>query len=86
MDLMMPVLDGFETIRAIRADQRLPALPVVALTARAADDDRNRALSCGANDFVAKPVDPAQLKSVLDRYLAIGKHTAHSTDPAEQPT
>ena len=69
MDLMMPVLDGFETIRAIRADSRLPAVPVVALTARAAADDRNRALACGADDFVSKPVDPTQLKTVLDRYL-----------------
>jgi CheY-like chemotaxis protein len=69
MDLMMPVLDGFETIRAIRADSRLPAVPVVALSARAAADDRNRALACGADDFVSKPVDPTQLKTVLDRYL-----------------
>jgi len=69
MDLMMPVLDGFETIRAIRADSDLPAVPVVALTARAAADDRNRALACGADDFVSKPVDPTQLKTVLDRYL-----------------
>ena len=69
MDLMMPGLDGFETIRTLRADSALPALPVVALTARAADDDRNRALACGANDFVSKPVDPAQLKAVLDQYL-----------------
>jgi CheY-like chemotaxis protein len=79
MDLMMPVLDGFETIRAIRADSRLPAVPVVALTARAAADDRNRALACGADDFVSKPVDPTQLKTVLDRYLvkrASGAETA----------
>jgi CheY-like chemotaxis protein len=69
MDLMMPVMDGFETIQAIRSDTDLPALPVVALTARAADEDRQRAIACGANDFVSKPVDPAQLKGVLDQYL-----------------
>jgi len=87
MDLMMPVLDGFETIRAIRADSRLPAaLPVVALTARAAPDDRNKALACGANDFVSKPVDAAQLKAVLDRYLVEQDSDTRSTDTAWQQT
>jgi signal transduction histidine kinase/CheY-like chemotaxis protein len=69
MDLMMPAMDGYETIAAIRADLRLSALPVVALTARAADDDRQRAVRSGAHDFVSKPVDAAQLKAVLDHYL-----------------
>jgi signal transduction histidine kinase/CheY-like chemotaxis protein len=69
MDLMMPTMDGFETIRAIRADARLSTLPVLVLTARAAEDDRQRAVASGANDFVRKPVDAAQLKAVLDHYL-----------------
>jgi len=86
MDLMMPLLDGFETIRAIRADPRLPALPVVALTARAAADDRNRALACGANEFVSKPVEPAQLKAVLDRYLRKRRSATQSAETAGQQT
>ena len=86
MDLMMPVLDGFETIRTIRADQRLPALPVVALSARAAADDRNRALACGADEFVSKPVDPARLKSVLDHYLVSHDGSTQGTDTARQQT
>ena len=86
MDLMMPVLDGFETIRTIRADQHLPSLPVVALSARAAADDRNRALACGANDFVSKPVDPAQLKAILDQYLVSHDGGTHATDTARQQT
>jgi CheY-like chemotaxis protein len=86
MDLMMPVLDGFETIRMIRADQHLPALPVVALSARAAADDRNRALACGANEFVSKPVDPAQLKAILDHYIVSHDSATQATDTARQQT
>ncbi len=86
MDLMMPVLDGFETIRAIRSDAGLAALPIIALTARAADDDRNRAISCGATDFVSKPVDPTRLKQLLDRYLVPRRSHDRTSNIAGQPT
>lgn len=69
MDLMMPALDGFETIRRIRQDAGLSAIPIIALTAKTAGEDRRRALECGASDFLAKPVEPADLKLALDQYL-----------------
>ena len=69
MDLMMPELDGFEAIRKIRKNSAWSLLPVVALTARAAEEDRRQAIASGASDYLSKPVDASQLKSVLDRYL-----------------
>jgi len=69
MDLMMPNMDGFETMRRTRADATLAAIPVIALTAKTADDDRRLAFDSGACDFLTKPVEPADLKLALDRYL-----------------
>ncbi len=69
MDLMMPELDGVETIKQIKSDSRLSAIPVVALTARTADKDRQRALRGGACAFLAQPVELADLKLALDQYL-----------------
>ncbi len=69
MDLMMPELDGFETIKRIKSDEHLSGIPVIALTAKTADDDRQRALSSGACAFLAKPVELADLKLVLDQHL-----------------
>jgi signal transduction histidine kinase/CheY-like chemotaxis protein len=74
MDLMMPEMDGFETIQRIRATPELAHLYIVALTARAAEDDRKRTLSSGADEFLAKPVEPLHLKALLDRRIA-GKIT-----------
>jgi CheY-like chemotaxis protein len=69
MDLMMPELDGFETISRIKSDDALATIPIVALTAKTAAEDRQRARANGACDFLAKPVDPTELKRVLDRHL-----------------
>jgi two-component system chemotaxis sensor kinase CheA len=69
MDLMMPTLDGFETIRQIKQDADLAAVPIIALTAKTADEDRRHALEVGACDFLAKPVETADLKLALDQYL-----------------
>jgi len=69
LDLMMPEMDGYETIREIRAAASLKNLPFVVLTARAADEDRDRALALGANGYLSKPVEADDLKSMLDRLL-----------------
>jgi signal transduction histidine kinase/ActR/RegA family two-component response regulator len=69
LDLMMPELDGFETMSRIKADPGLAAIPIVAVTAKTADEDHRHALDNGACAFLTKPVEPAELKSVLDRYL-----------------
>ena len=72
MDLMMPAMDGFKTIETIRADTELKTLPIIALTAKVADQDRNKAIASGADHYLCKPVEPAELKQALDRYLRSG--------------
>lgn len=69
MDITMPEMDGYETMRAIRRDQRFRMLPILALTARAMKGDREKCLQAGASDYVAKPVDADQLFSQLCVWL-----------------
>ena len=61
LDVIMPELDGFETLRRIRETPATATLPVLMLTASAGAADRARAESLGANDFIAKPFDPADV-------------------------
>jgi signal transduction histidine kinase/ActR/RegA family two-component response regulator len=72
MDCQMPEMDGFEATRVIR-DRSSPVLdheiPVIAMTANAFPEDRTRALACGMNDFLAKPVDRPVLASMLEKWL-----------------
>ena len=72
LDIMMPEMDGFETCRAIRANSKTSNLPVLFLTARAAEVDQIVSLELGADDYVQKPVSPriliARVKSLLRRF------------------
>jgi signal transduction histidine kinase/CheY-like chemotaxis protein len=69
MDIMMPDLDGYETMRKIRAVKKFEALPMIALTAKAMKGDREKCIEAGASDYVSKPVDIAQLLSLLRVWL-----------------
>ncbi|MBY6017674.1 PAS domain S-box protein [Ferrimonas balearica] len=69
MDCQMPVMDGYQATRAIR-DQLNMTLPVVAMTANAMQEDREKCLAAGMNEHIAKPIDLSQLHRVLWRYLA----------------
>ena len=69
MDVHMPVMDGFEAARLIRADPRFATLPIIALTANALGGDRERCLAAGMSDYLAKPIDPYQMFPTLLRHL-----------------
>lgn len=69
MDVQMPVMDGREATRRIRADPRLRHLPVIALTANALDDNRAACLAAGMDDFIPKPVDAARLYRTVAAWL-----------------
>ncbi len=69
MDIMMPEMDGYETIRAIRRIEPFKALPIIALTAKAMKGDREKCIEAGASDYIAKPVNGEQLISLLRVWL-----------------
>jgi signal transduction histidine kinase/ActR/RegA family two-component response regulator len=69
MDIMMPGMDGYATIRAIRAMQRFRALPIIAVTGKVVPGERQRCLDAGANDYVPKPVDTVELLTAIGPWL-----------------
>ena len=69
MDIMMPVMDGYETIERIRSQQKFNELPIIALTAKAMASDREKCVAVGANDYISKPVDVDRLLSLMRIWL-----------------
>ena len=71
MDVMMPEMDGYDTIRAIRAMPRFETLPIVAVTAKAMKGDHEKCLEAGATEYIPKPVETRQLLLILQQQLQL---------------
>lgn len=69
MDIMMPEMDGYETMQQIRQETKWKSLPIIALTAKAMKEDREKCIEAGASDYISKPVDSDQLISLLKVWL-----------------
>ena len=70
MDIMMPVMDGYEAMREIKKNNRINNIPIIALTAKAQAEDEQLCIDSGADDYMAKPIDNEQLLSLLKVWLS----------------
>ena len=70
MDIQLPVMDGYEATRRIKADQSLSSIPIIAVTSYALSGDEEKARAAGCDDFVPKPFSPRQLLAKIRQYLA----------------
>lgn len=68
-DIHMPDINGLELVRFIKSDQRLRSIPVIVISTEAAEDDRQRALALGANDYLAKPFTASQLRHIINKLM-----------------
>ena len=80
IDIMMPDMDGYETMRQIRRRKRLADLPLIAVTAKAMKGDRQKCLDAGASDYIAKPVDIDLLLALLRVWIARSRDAAQAAD------
>ncbi|MFM7150716.1 MAG: response regulator [Gemmataceae bacterium] len=71
MDVGLPLMDGYEATQHLKANPRTQAIPVIALTAAAGQEDRKRALAAGANEYETKPIDFDRLLSKIDSLLQV---------------
>ena len=81
MDVMMPGMDGYETIRRMRMLPSHGTVPIIALTAKAMKGDRERCLDAGASDYIAKPVDTDQLASLIRVWLGVRRRALEQVQP-----
>jgi CheY-like chemotaxis protein len=69
MDIMMPVLDGYEATRKIRLNEDFKKIPIIALTAHASIVDKSKTFASGCNDYLAKPIALNKLNSIIEKWL-----------------
>jgi len=81
MDLSLPVLDGWEAIRQLKASAELKHIPIIALTAHAMAGDEQRAQDCGCDDYLTKPIDESLLYAALERHLGVENDAQSNLDP-----
>jgi CheY-like chemotaxis protein len=72
MDLSLPVIDGWEAARRLKANDQLRHIPIIALTAHVMMGDEERAKACGCDDYLTKPLDEDLLFDMMDRFLGAG--------------
>ena len=73
LDIMLPKLDGYKVCRMIKFDENLKNIPIIMLTAKAADLDRNLGRDVGANEYLTKPFDPDKLVALIQKYTSGSK-------------
>jgi CheY-like chemotaxis protein len=71
MDMQMPVMDGWHAVPVLKADDRTKDIPIIAFTAQAKPEDRNRTKEIGCVEHYSKPMDPEELLTLMQRYLKI---------------
>ncbi|NME67924.1 hybrid sensor histidine kinase/response regulator [Flammeovirga aprica] len=88
MDIQMPVMDGYQATIELRKDQRFTDLPIIAMTANAMSQDKDRAREAGMNDHIAKPIENEQLFAIMGRWIKAENPELHNKSPKEeqQPT
>ncbi len=69
LDMMMPVMDGYETLSFLKANDLLKRIPVIAVTARAMKGDKEKCIESGAWDYVSKPIDLASLMDIINKWI-----------------
>jgi PAS domain S-box-containing protein len=89
MDLQMPEMDGYQATAKLRADPRFSSLPIIAMTAHATIEERQRCLAAGMNDHISKPIDPGMLLDTVAKfYRPPAQHATggdgHGSDPRDQ--
>lgn len=69
LDLMLPKMDGYQLCRILKFDEEYKRIPIIMLTARAQEKDKDQGMTCGADEYVAKPFEPNELVTVIQKYL-----------------